>query len=111
MSDLPWHRAARRRAESGPISPCPHEQAEGDGGEDRRAGFRRTLEDVQVGEGARCVDQEHAQEESGITDAIDDKSLLSGIGWICAQTKKPMSKYELRPTPPSRRTSPGNCSR
>jgi hypothetical protein len=59
----------------------PDEQAEGDGGEDRRADFRRALEDVQVGKGVKGrVHQEHAQEESGVADPIDDKGLLSGIG-------------------------------
>ena len=57
------------------------EQQKTDGRRHRRAHLGRGLEDFRVGEAARQrPDEEHAQQEARVADAVDDERLLARVG-------------------------------
>jgi hypothetical protein len=56
-------------------------------------------------------DQQRAEDEAEVADAVDDEGLLAGVAADFFLNQKPISRYEQRPTPSQPTNITGKSSR
>ena len=86
-----------RRLAGGADEQQDADEARGDRG--RAPLGERGVDAVHVERADRLVEQEHAEQEAGVADAVGDERLLAGAALSASSNQKPISRYEARPTP------------